>query len=126
MTPHSRDCRSKEDKEIHLRIHNDLRLNLPNELLIEVFKICILKPIIIPSPHCETNFPWTLFRVSQKWRSIAQAMPELWSNVLVNYEGVDSTGESLMFANEITEFTHRILLQSENVPLSLKIVSSSI
>ncbi|KAF9460179.1 hypothetical protein BDZ94DRAFT_1300063 [Collybia nuda] len=97
---------------------------IPNELLSEIFKLSTPKPITI-SPDLESDdLPWALFGICKKWRQIATGMPELWTNIIVEYED----DPSIPVANTsdpkfVTRVAHETLLRSGNAPLSLTVNS---
>ncbi|KAF9460585.1 hypothetical protein BDZ94DRAFT_1265666 [Collybia nuda] len=114
---------NKLTRTIHL-VGIDPFLNVPNEILPIIFKFCLSGPIVIPGSRDGTDFPWVSRLVCQRWRSIAEGFPELWTSVLVDYGRVNSTKDRVMDAGKVTDIACRVLSRSKRELVSLRIECS--
>ncbi|KAF9458311.1 hypothetical protein BDZ94DRAFT_114522 [Collybia nuda] len=92
----------------------------PNEILSEFFIASTPSPLKVPPPLRDTDLPWALLRVCKKWREVALKTPDLWNNVLLDYdEGSDMFISTNMY--ERTLSAEKILKRTKHTSISLKI-----
>ncbi|KAF9460584.1 hypothetical protein BDZ94DRAFT_1265663 [Collybia nuda] len=97
---------------------------LPNELLAKIFKLSIEYPITISPTVTNDSLPWSLFLVCKQWWHVVTGTPELWRNIIIDYEDQPwclepRTGDS----ERVTRTARRALLQNNNMPLSVEMYS---
>ncbi|KAF8057564.1 hypothetical protein FPV67DRAFT_568595 [Lyophyllum atratum] len=90
-----------------------LHSQIPNELLAEIFlySVCV-ETIRLPLESQDGFSPWTLCRISSRWRQVALYEPRLWNRVIVEYTG-DILPSILM--------AHTAFSRSGKLPLELTI-----
>lgn len=98
---------------------------LPNELLAEIFMLFTPNPIKISWAFRDHDLPWALLRVCKKWRSLVLGMPDLWSNIYVDYASNLSWEDPAIGPLRMTVIAHKVLLRSRDTFLSLQIRSNT-
>ncbi|RDB16881.1 hypothetical protein Hypma_002522 [Hypsizygus marmoreus] len=83
---------------------------LPVDLLEEIFISCAENPVHVPPEP--TQFPWTVIQVCSKWRSVAHALPGLWSHIEAHFYDDDLFLRCL-------RLVERVFLSSAHLPISL-------
>ncbi|KAJ7646492.1 hypothetical protein FB45DRAFT_890599 [Roridomyces roridus] len=87
---------------------------LPNELLVEIFKLAARDAFRHPWSLPWSQPPWTLPRVCRRWAAVSLGTASLWSRVLLNLDVVGVGQGTIM----MTELLHK---RSESTPLKLQI-----
>ncbi|KAF9457800.1 hypothetical protein BDZ94DRAFT_1272236 [Collybia nuda] len=101
---------------------SDTLNQLPNELLSKIFVLSTPTPIQTPPPLQDSDLPWALLRVCNKWRNIALETVLLWNDVCVNYGSATATNKfepADMIARTIA--AEKILRRTKESVISLDI-----
>ncbi|KAK1231305.1 hypothetical protein PQX77_005585 [Marasmius sp. AFHP31] len=84
-----------EHSLVYKSVLSPLRL-FPNELLAQIFGLCVDGARVMESPSEDTNFPstldtgkgpWVLSQVCRRWREVALSLPALWVTIGIDWEG---------------------------------------
>ncbi|RDB31081.1 hypothetical protein Hypma_000056 [Hypsizygus marmoreus] len=59
---------------------------LPNEVLVNIFKLCRDGPVVLESGTCRPMPLAPLAHVCRKWRSIIMETPTMWNDLLLDYK----------------------------------------
>lgn len=97
-----------------------MNTRFPNELLSEIFIVSITPPIKSPPPLRDSDLPWAFLRVCKKWRQIALETPDLWNDVLIDYD----EGSNMFISENMLERTvaaEKILKRTNDSNISLTI-----
>ncbi|KAF8063332.1 hypothetical protein FPV67DRAFT_1654594, partial [Lyophyllum atratum] len=90
-----------------------LHTQIPNELLAEIFVYSVCVEAIEPPLESQDVFsPWTLCRISSRWRQIALSEPRLWNRVIIENDTADMLP---------LHMAHTAFSRSGNLPLELTI-----
>ncbi|KAF8063333.1 hypothetical protein FPV67DRAFT_1672364 [Lyophyllum atratum] len=91
-----------------------LHPQIPNELLAEIllYSVCA-EAIKLPPASQDVFSPWTLCRISSRWRQVALNEPSLWNRVMIQSDTEDIFPSILM--------AHTAFSRSGNLPLELAI-----
>ncbi|KAK7062117.1 hypothetical protein R3P38DRAFT_2833514 [Favolaschia claudopus] len=114
--------RSAVEAELHAAATYPI-LTLPVEITTEIFLwLRDLQPLRIP--RCRMSGTIAVAGVCRAWRAIALATPRLWSNLRINFDGIEH--KVVLKPLWVECFVDKWISRSRNCPLSLDFESRSV
>ncbi|KAK7054108.1 hypothetical protein R3P38DRAFT_2854723 [Favolaschia claudopus] len=114
--------RSAVETELHAAATYPI-LTLPVEITAEIFLwLRDLQPLCVP--RCQMSGTIAVAGVCRAWRAIALATPRLWSNLRINFDGIEH--EAVLKPLWVECFIDKWISRSRNCPLSLDFQSRSV
>ncbi|TFK64961.1 hypothetical protein BDN72DRAFT_846175 [Pluteus cervinus] len=86
--------------------------DIPPEILVAIVMHCVQDTIAIP-PHL-TEPPWTLLRVSSRWRSLVLATPAIWCRLGFDLRGLIDPAPRIALGRELLQFSGSLPLSISN------------